>query len=195
MCVGKIVRKVIEKGIIPDYIIMTDAKDKTRWQIRGVEKSGIPLIYISTASAKVAAEYGSKRYIAYQKGFEQAEEKAGQNGATLFETGGSVAAFAIDMALRFKCKRLICIGLDMGYTDERTHAGGIGGKISDRSKLKQVEAVGGGKAYTNKSLDIYRKWIEKRIAAEKDIELINASHGARIHGMREIDLKDIYDYK
>ena len=68
-------------------------------------------------------------------------------------------------------------------------------KISDRSKLKQVEAVGGGKAYTNKSLDIYRKWIEKRIAAEKDIELINASHGARIHGMREIDLKDIYDYK
>lgn len=195
LCVGKIVRKVIEKGIIPDYIIMTDAKDKTRWQIRGVEKSGIPLIYISTASAKVAAEYVSKRYIAYQKGFEQAEEKAGQNGATLFETGGSVAAFAIDMALRFKCKRLICIGLDMGYTDERTHAGGIGGKISDRSKLKQVEAVGGGKAYTNKSLDIYRKWIEKRIAAEKDIELINASHGARIHGMREVDLKDIDDYK
>ena len=31
LCVGKIVRKVIEKGIIPDYIIMTDAKDKTRW--------------------------------------------------------------------------------------------------------------------------------------------------------------------
>lgn len=194
LCVGKIARKVVEKGIIPDYIIMTDAKERTRWQIRGIEESGIPLIYLSTVASKVAGEYRSKRYIAYQKDFEPAEKKAAETGATLFETGGSVATFAIDMSLRFKCKRLICVGLDMGYTDERTHAGGIGGKISDNTKLKQIEAVGGGKTYTNKSLDIYRKWIERRISIEKDIELINASHGARIHGMREINLKDI-DYK
>lgn len=195
LCVGKIVRKVIVKGIVPDYIIMTDAKDKTRWQIRGVEESGIPLIYLSTAAAKVTAEYSSKRYIAYQKDFEMAEEKAKQSGTTLFETGGSVATFAIDMLLRFRCKRIICVGLDMGYSGERSHAGGLGVKISDKTKLKHVEAVGGGETYTNKSLDIYRKWIEKRISAEKEIELINASHGARIHGMKEINLKDIYDYK
>ena len=46
---------------------MTDAKAGTRCRIRGIENSGIPLIYLSTVAAIVANEYESKRYIAYQE--------------------------------------------------------------------------------------------------------------------------------
>lgn len=193
LCVGKMCRRLIKENIIPDFIIMTDANQSTRWQINGVEESGIPLIYLSTVAADVAREYKGKRYIAYQKDFEKSEQAALQGGYPLFETGGSVATFAIDIALKFKCGRLICVGLDMGYSGEKTHAGAIGRKLVNKNSLRQIEAVGGGKAYTNKNLEIYRKWIEKRISGEKGVTIINASHGARIKGMREQDLTQIYN--
>ncbi len=193
LCVGKISRRLIEIGIEPDYIIMIDAKESTRWQISGIEESGVPLIYLATVASTVVKEYRSKRYIAYQKGFAMSENEAKKRGTTLFETGGSVATFAIDLSIRFKCKRLICLGLDMGYVSEKTHAGEVGSKISDVSMLKEVEAVGGGMIYTNKSLNIYRKWIERRILGEKNVEIINASNGAKIHGMKEEKLQDIYN--
>lgn len=192
VCVGKICRKLISQKIIPDYIVMIDANETTRWQVSGVEACGVPLIYLSTIAPNVASEYKGKRYVAYQNGLEKSEEIAQKNKNTLFDTGGSVATFIIDLAIRFKAERLICVGLDMGYTGDRTHASGTGVKITDKSRLKQIEAVGGGVAYAAKSLDVYRKWIERRIVTEKDTGFINASHGARIAGMVEKDLSDIY---
>ena len=192
VCVGKICRKLISQKIIPDYIVMIDANETTRWQISGVEDCGVPLIYLSTTAPNVVSEYKGKRYVAYQNGLEKSEEFAEKNKNTLFDTGGSVATFIIDLAIRFKAKRLICVGLDMGYTGDRTHASGTGVKITAKSRLKKIEAVGGGVAYAAKGLDIYRRWIERRIVTEKDTKFINASHGARIAGMVEKDLCDIY---
>lgn len=192
VCVGKICRKLISQKIIPDYIVMIDANETTRWQVSGVEACGVPLIYLSTIAPNVASEYKGKRYVAYQNGLEKSEEIAQKNKNTLFDTGGSVATFIIDLAIRFKAKRLICVGLDMGYTGDRTHASGTGVKITAKSRLKKIEAVGGGVAYAAKGLDIYRRWIERRIVTEKDTKFINASHGARIAGMVEKDLSDIY---
>lgn len=195
ICVGKICRRIIKEGIKPNYIIVTDAKESTRWQTSGVEESGIPLIYLSTAASNLTKEYKGKRYIAYQKGFKEAEKAAMEMGLPLFETGGSVATFAIDLVIRFECKRLVCVGLDMGYMDEKTHAGCIGGKITDKSRLKEIDGVDGKKVYTNISLDIYRKWIEERIANGNNIEIINASHGAKILGMKEQELSNVYSMK
>ncbi len=190
VCVGKVARKLIDAGIEPDYIVMIDGKAGTRWQISGIEQCGIPLIYLSTVAHNVASEYEAKRYIAYQEDIEPAEEYAKANQFTIYKSGGSVATFAIDMALRMRCARLICVGLDMGYIGDDTHAGGLGRKIENKKNLRQVEAVGGGMVYTSKTLDIYRRWIERRIEKEKDVELINVSKGARIHGMKEKQLSD-----
>lgn len=195
ICVGKISRKLLENKIKPDYIAVTDAKDSTRWQISGIEDCGIPLLYLSTAASNVVSSYTGKRYIAYQNGFEKAEKMAEIKKNTLFDTGGSVATFVIDVAIRFKCKSLICVGLDLGYAGESSHALGVGKKIVDKNRLKKVEAVGGEVIYTNKNLDLYRKWIEKRVLNEKNINMINASHGARINGMEEKSIKDIFRKK
>lgn len=43
------------------------------------------------------------------------------------------------------------------------------------------------------SLDLYRKWIEKRISNEKNADIINVSHGARIKGMKEKSLEEIFE--
>lgn len=191
ICVGKVSRKLLENKIRPDYIIITDAKPGTRWQLSGIENTGIPLIYISTAAANVVADYCSKRYIVYQNGMPQAENRAGADRVNLYSSGGSVTTLAIDIAIRLKAKRVICVGVDMGYKGENTHAVGVGRKIVNRESLKEVDAVGGGKILTGKTLNIYRKWIENRIMNENNIEFINCSTGAKINGMKETSLKEI----
>lgn len=193
ICVGKVAKKLISNNIIPDYIVMIDGKAGTRWQIRGIENCGVPLIYLSTVAHNVTADYQGKRYIAYQEGIEQSKEYADKNNLMAFQSGGSVATFAIDMAIRMQCSRVICVGLDMGYIGDNTHAEGIGKKIKNKKTLREVEGVGGGEVYTSKTLDIYRRWIERRIENVKNIEFINASSGARIHGMKEKSMKEIND--
>lgn len=193
ICVGKVSRKLLENKIRPDYIIITDAKPTTKWQLAGIEDSGIPLIYISTAAANVVADYRSKRYIVFQSGMPQAENIAVANKLKLYNSGGSVATLAIDIAIRLRAKRVICIGTDMGYKGENTHAYGVGRKISNKEILKEVDSTGGGKILTGKTLNIYRKWIENRIKNEYNTEFINSSTGARINGMNEISFREIVE--
>lgn len=192
VCVGKVARRVLNAGIRPDYIVMIDGKAGTRWQISGIEECGIPLIYLSTVAAKVASEYQGKRYIAYQNGIEKAQKYATDHGYTVYQSGGSVSTFAIDMGIRMKCSRIVCVGLDMGYAGETTHAGSVGRKIVNQKNMRQVESVNGTRIPTSKTLDMYRGWIERHIEKVTDTEMINASGGARIHGMTEMSLEEIF---
>lgn len=188
-CVGKVAKKLLSSGIRPDYIVVIDGKPGTRWQMDGIEDCQVPLIYLATAAWNVTSDYQGKRYIAFQKGFECSEEYAVGNGIPLFETGGSVATFALDMGIRMGCLRIVCIGLDMGYPGGKSHADGVGRTVIESEALRNVTAVGGGIVRTGKTLDIYRKWIEQRIHGEKEVKFINVSEGARIHGMEEMSLE------
>jgi hypothetical protein len=185
VCVGKIAKKLIDAGVVPDYIVMTDGHRKTGYRIRGIEDCGVPLIYLSTAAYNVVHLYKGKRYIAFQKGYPDAEQYAKEHGFDIYQTGGSVATFALDLLINFQCSRVICVGLDMGYPGERTHAQGVGNDLADKRNLRQVEGIQTEYIYTSRTLDIYRQWIEKRILGIKGIEFVNISKGARIHGMKE----------
>lgn len=191
VCVGKIAKKLISENILPAYIVVIDGKKSTRWQTKGIEKCGVPLIYLSTAAHNLVSEYKGKRYIAYQEGVELSKKYAESNKFVAYQSGGSVATFIIDMAIRMECKNIICVGLDMGYIGDNTHAGGVGKKIQNKKSLRKVESVTGGEIYTSKTLDIYRRWIERRIENVKNIKFINSSGGARIHGMEERSLKEV----
>ncbi len=190
VCVGKVAKKLVQAGILPDYIVAIDAKEGTKWQISGIEDCGVPLIYLCTAAARLVNDYQGKRYIAFQRGFQPAKDYAEKMRYRLYQTGGSVATFAIDLGICFRCRKIICVGLDMGYPGRRTHASGIGREIATDRMLRKVEGIVEDTVYTSKTLDIYRRWIEERIAGEQETEFINASKGARIHGMKEQDLKE-----
>ena len=76
VCVGKVAKKLVKLGILPDYIVMIDAQPSTRWQTRDIERCGVPLIYLSTTASSVVSSYEGERYIAYQEGLKMAEKKA-----------------------------------------------------------------------------------------------------------------------
>ena len=179
---GHIIRRLVNEGIIPDAVIITDPQPLMYKQIDGVNLKGIPMILLSTASSSVIDYYNGSIYVAYQSGYELAEIKAKEIGATLFETGGSVTTTALDIALRFGASKIIFVGVDLAYTGGYSHASGEGRKVGNIDGLRQVRSNTGGMVYTSKNLDIYRKWIERRIEGVMDTKFYNTGEGAVIKG-------------
>ena len=179
---GHIIRRLVNEGIIPDAVIITDPQPLMYKQIDGVNLKGIPMILLSTASSSVIDYYNGSIYVAYQSGYELAEIKAKEIGATLFETGGSVTTTALDIALRFGAGKIIFVGVDLAYTGGYSHATGEGRKVENIDGLRQVRSNTGDMVYTSKNLDIYRKWIERRIEGVMDTKFYNTGEGAVIKG-------------
>lgn len=191
LSVGTVARKLISVGIRPDAIIITDPQDTMYRQVEGLDADDIPLLLLSTASRSVVKHYHGPIYLVYQEGFEPAEQVAKANGYPLFQTGGSVTTTALDVSIVFDADKIILVGADMAYTDNRSHASGVGREEHDFSDYRQILSVGGGQVYTTRNLDIYRKWIERRIADLRQPVVFNTSRGARISGTVEMSLRKI----
>ncbi len=187
LSVGTVAEKLIENEIYPSFILITDAWEDMYKQVENIKEKNIPLLLLSTASARAAKEYAGPCYILYQDGYEPAEKVAKENNWTLFSTGGSVATLAIDIGLRMKAGRIIMCGVDLAYSDSKLHAfEEAGGVPLDAGR--EIDGVGGRKVKTGRNFDIYRKWMEKRISNQLDVDIYNASYGARIEGTKEMGL-------
>lgn len=185
LATGTIYKKLLDEGIQPDYVIISDGNSIVYWQIDGVEQSKIPLLFLSTAYYKVSQNYSGKKYLICQNGFQMAEEYAAKKGFRLYQTGGSVSTTALDIGISFCCRRIIFLGLDLAYTNNANHALGTpnANKINP-GEHKMVEDISGNLISTGKNLDIYRKWIENRIKDVHGVEIIDATEGgAKIKGM------------
>lgn len=145
---GHITRKLVNEGIIPDAVIITDPQPLMYKQIDGVNLKNIPMILLSTASSSVIDYYNGPIYVAYQSGYVHAEIKAEEIGATLFETGGSVTTTALDIALRFGARKIIFVGVDLAYTGGYSHASGEGRRIENTDGLRHIRSNTGGMVYT-----------------------------------------------
>ncbi len=190
---GTVYRKLINAGIHPDYVIVTDANPRVYGQIAGLEKLNIPMLLLSTAYYGFAKNYKGKKYLICQEDYNKAEDFAESKGYHLFRTGGSVSTTALDVGIQFNCRRIIFLGLDLAYTNSYVHAVGTSRReLTGTDDLRQIEDIHGNLIYTSRSLDMYRQWIENRIKGIKDIEFIDATEGgARIKGIKISKLSDI----
>lgn len=187
LAVGRVANKLVDYGIYPDFITITDPQEITMSQIQHWDTKQIPLIVLSTAYWGLVKNYKGHVYVAYQKGYAEAEEVAKKQECPLFETGGSVTTFALDFLLRMNARRIFLVGVDMAYTDGVSHATGVGGgKMGDVSEYREVLSTEGNKVYTTKNLDTYRKWIENRIKNIEGVKIYNTGRGAHIEGTIEI---------
>ncbi len=193
LATGTVFKKLMAKGIKPNYVIITDSGITAANQITGLETSDIPIIILSTANYRIGETYHGKRYLVCQAGYEKAEQLAREKKYALYQTGGSVSTTALDIGIGLECKKIIFLGLDLAFTGDYDHASGTALRTAVYSSdLRQVPDIYGNKVYTSNNLDIYRKWIEKRISKETDIEFIDATEGgARIKGMKIISLSEV----
>ncbi|BCN32546.1 motility associated factor glycosyltransferase family protein [Anaeromicropila herbilytica] len=193
LATGTVYHKLMNAGIKPDYVIVTDANARVYGQISGLENNEIPMIYLSTAYYGFAKNYKGKKYIVLQHDYPLAEEHAKERGYSLYQTGGSVSTTALDIGISMQCRRIIFLGLDLSYPNNYVHASGTSRReLTETDGLREVKDIHGKMVYTSKSLDIYRRWIENRIDGIRDVEIINATEGgALIKGMMNNRLMDV----
>ena len=189
--VGTAARKLINEGIIPDLIVIEDAQENMYKHVCNLPTEHIPLLLLSTASAQILDYYKGQSYVAYQKGYDLAEKRAQELGVQTYQTGGSVTTLALDVALRFGADKIILIGVDLAYTDNRSHASGMGYEIKEGKEYRMVTSTDGRQIKTSRNLDIYRKWIEHRIV-EENIPILNTGRGAQIAGTQTVVIQELY---
>ncbi|MBE5896313.1 MAG: DUF115 domain-containing protein [Lachnospiraceae bacterium] len=187
ICAGTSAAKLMKNNIVPDVVIITDMSYNMYKQIHGkLDEKRTKLFYMSTANFKAVADFNGDKYLICQKGMPVAEEYATEHGYTVFETGGSVSTTALDVCLRFKCSEIVCMGLDLAFTDNKTHASDTlddSSITNDGYMTYEVRGVRGDSLRTSENLRSYHVWIERRIENEKKIKMINISNGAYIQGM------------
>ncbi len=192
ICVGTVYKKLLEAGINPDYVAVSDVKDNIYRQVitghSDNDNDGAALIALSTANHRACAGFSGDVYIGFQNGFAPAEKEAQRRKAMTFDTGGSVSCFIVDMLIRFGCDRVVCLGLDMAYTDGLSHASGTDFADS-RKGSRSCTAVDGGTVEVPPNLELYRRWIEDRIAGQ-GVVFVNTARGAYIRGMEHMDFKN-----
>lgn len=197
LAVGTVLKKLLQAGIRPDYVIMIDANDTVYSQIQGIEDCQVPLLFLSTVFSLVPRNYQGEKYLLCQKGFAPAEALAEEKHWMLVESGGSVVTAALDLCLRLSVEKIIFVGLDLAFTDSLDHAVGTNyqAEIVQDTEIV-VEAVDGGRIATGKNLKLYLDWIEKRIAGrtgnEENTMIIDATEGgARKKGMKVMSLREV----
>lgn len=193
LSVGRAVRPLLAANIIPNYIIITDPSDYLYvMQLEGLDIN-VPIIILSTCDKNIMLNYKGSKYIALQQGYLPAEEYANRNEHSMVKTGGSVATTALDVAIRMGCNPIIFVGQDLAFTNNKTHSKDtFSENIIESKSLRDVEDIYGNIIQTSKVLYIYLRWIQNRIAEEKDIKFIDATEGgARIKGTKVMRLKDV----
>lgn len=184
VAVARVWKKMLDQGILPDYVVSMDAHSVTMEQLEGVISKEIPLIVDSTAYWGMAAHYGGEKYIAYQRDYEASEKCAGQFGYRLYETGGSVLTLCLDIVLQLGAETVYFAGVDLAYPGGWSHTSGtMDIKKVDISVMEQVESVNGDIVYSDHALIGFRKWIEKKITEYPQVKFYNLSTcGAKIAG-------------
>jgi len=188
IAVGTIWKRMIKEKIIPDYVVFMDPYETVYGQILGCDDTAATLLVSLSTYWKCAREYRGEKYtICVDTPGCPTQKYAKTMGVELWESGGTVTALAIDIAIKFGAERIYLVGVDLAYPGEVSHAKGTAlySKI-DASKLDTVESVNGGQVYTDAAFNLYREWIEYRIAQHRDIHFINTSNiGAKIQGTEE----------
>lgn len=195
LATGTVFRKLMRMEIVPDYVMITDANERIRWQVYVHRNEQIPLIVLSSAYYQLCTDYEGPKYMIFQRDFPPAEEYAAKHGCKLFETGGSVSTTALDVCIRLQAARIIFLGLDLAFTDNLAHASGTSNRLAaDQTTLQQVKSCDGGMVLSDYKFNIYAEWIENRLRQEdaKQIPVINATEGGRyIKGMEYKTLQDV----
>lgn len=188
-CVGTVFKKLVNAGIIPDYVALSDPQPNMFRQFQDADTSGTRLLYLSTADCHAVEKYSGEKYMLLQEGYDRAEAVAAERGKKLFLTGGSVTTFLLDFLIRSKASSVICLGTDMAFVKGMTHALDTP-DVKAAEGTRTVKDVYGKEIQTSKNLEMYRIWIENRIQGVKDTELINCAKGAYIHGMKHMTFEE-----
>lgn len=200
IAVDTAVKPLLKEGILPDMFATLDGI-KPLEIVETEQAKTLPLLTKVTAAHKVMDYHTGKKFF-YDEGYAYVHKLFQMNGKTIegFPTGGSVATQAFSLACHLGFRKIIFVGQDLAYTDNRSHADGTFQEVMPEENTEKFIKVPGNyedEVPTLENLDGYRKWFGEYIEWWKkghDTEFINATEGgARIEGTRLMTLAEVID--
>ncbi|PWK16179.1 motility associated factor glycosyltransferase family protein [Tumebacillus permanentifrigoris] len=189
--VGTALQPLLNNGIRPDLFMIADPKELVAEQIRFVERHDMPLFFLSTVYQGVPLSYQGPRFLVCQEGYNLAEQRAAERGEPLIRTGGSVATVLFDLLLAFGANPVCVVGLDLAYTDNRSHVEGAH-DFQTRSVVDQHQQVlnfhRDGYVNTPNNMKTYLEWFVQRAASLRQPVYNATEGGAFIEGFVHLDL-------
>lgn len=195
--VDSAIAPLIKNNIKIDLAISVDPdKHIEPFLVDGVEK--IPFVLKVNSPNFILKKLESRMFFAEGYGFDYFSaliKRLTDKELGITESGGSVANDAFYLAKEFGFKKIILVGQDLAFKNERHHAAGfIKKKETKRNRTipMMVKGLHGGMVESSVQMSFYREWFEKMIAAlGDDIAVINATEGgALIEGCKEMTLKE-----
>ncbi len=142
--------------------------------------------------------YPGPKSIVYQYGM-QYPAGSEPDERVKIETGGSVATSLFDLLLKLGFRNICLVGLDLAFTQGRTHAQGamLHEQLSESQLMLAPEVPNvtlTGNVKTSRSLMSFRQWfiakVRKLQSEQMNIRLCNASiGGAYIDGFEHLTLE------
>jgi len=194
LCVGSALKVLLEEGIVPDGVIISDCQPTIIEQINDSGYTG-ELFFLSTADFNTVRSHEGDKYILLQKGYELAEQYAKKMNYPLLETGGSVATTGFSLLEYLGFNSIVLFGQDLGFIDEYTHAANStsGRNLSKDEQYIEIESNSGAPIKTLPNLYSYLTWFNRN-CEESTCNVYNtAKNGAKIESVQLIDEEQLYE--
>lgn len=181
LCVDTALRRLAQVGVQPELALTIDPHRASVRHVEGLAFTA-PLGFLPSAFPEVLARHRGPRLVAFPRGDRLGEALDACSGKGLVGVGGTVAYFALEVALQLGCEPVILVGLDLALRGVQHHCTGAVAYAAPRARL-WVPGQAGGEVETTAALDRFRHALELRIAELPGRTFVNTSpSGARIAG-------------
>ena len=172
-------RRLAKEGIFADISVIIDPDPILGNHVKDIEKytENIPLILTENASQSFSTGYKGRKYLvtSYDK----------TKDGYIWNFGGTVSSFALDIACYLKASKIYLIGNDLAFSADRNYASGVSHSEKEGMDVDSVfvEGTDGSEVRTSKIYNKYRHIIEEQIRKHPEVCVVNmAEHGAKIKG-------------
>jgi len=189
---GTVLHLLLKNNILPDLVVVTDAKYTTYNQVNKMPESIPVVVFPGTCSAVVADNSISKIAAFPIHDLLYTElDKVLSKGCV--ESGESVATVACSVAVLLGCNPVVFIGQDLtvdSLGDVYANECGNGSKCS-LSNLRTVEGLNGEVKYTLDNFFSFLQWFQDFSISYPVIRFVNCTaDGAKISGMQHLSLSE-----
>jgi hypothetical protein len=189
---GTVLQLLLKNNILPDLVVVTDAKPTTYSQISNMPEHIPVVVFPGTCSAVFADNSISKisAFPIHDQLYNELDKILGKGNV---ESGESVATVACSTAVLLGCNPIVFIGQDLTvdssgdvYADEC----GNGSKCN-LSNLRKVEGLNGEVKYTLDNFFSFLQWFQDFSVSHPETTFVNCTaNGAKITGMLHLGLSE-----
>lgn len=195
LAVDAALKTLLANGIVPDMVSTLERLDVTKKFYNGIS---IPDQVVfggpSIISGDVIGAFKRKVFTGRNgDGFLTDFEEISHHKN--LDIGMNVSHVPFAFALYAGCSTIVLVGMDLAYTDGKTHSAGVSGFLDKTTRsvyennVKTVMGQGGNLLQTYEYFLYSKVWLEATIINNPQVTVLNASKGgAKILGTKDIDL-------